>query len=52
MVSNIDNTGELWHHQFVHTNFGTLHHMSRLRMVDGLPLIQPPSDVCEGCIIG
>ena len=37
MVDKIDDTNKLWHQCLVHTNFGTLHHMSCLRMVDGFP---------------
>jgi hypothetical protein len=35
-----------------HTNFGTLRHMSHLQMVDDLPKIEPPSGVCEECMLG
>jgi hypothetical protein len=50
MVANVDNTSKLWHQCLGHTNFGTLCHMSCLRMADGLPQIEPPvvsmKDVC------
>jgi hypothetical protein len=52
MVANTNDTSKLWHQCLGHTNFGTLHYMSHLRMADGLPLIQPPSGVCEGCMLG
>jgi hypothetical protein len=35
-----------------HTNYGSLRHMSHLHLVEGLPQINPPSGVCEGCVMG
>jgi hypothetical protein len=52
MVANADNTSKLWHQCLGHTNFGSLQHMSHLQMVEDLPQIEPPSGVCEGCILG
>lgn len=36
----------------IHTNYESLRHMSCLRLAEGLPQINPPSGVCEGCVMG
>lgn len=42
----------LWHLRFGHLNFGGLNLLSRKGMVKGLPLIEKPDILCEGCILG
>eukprot|EP00253_Pinus_taeda_P029009 PITA_29009 len=42
----------LWHLRFGHLNFGGLNLLSRKEMVKGLPLIEKPDNLCEGCILG
>eukprot|EP00253_Pinus_taeda_P031014 PITA_31014 len=42
----------LWHLRFGHLNFGGLNLLSRKGMVIGLPLIEKPDSLCEGCILG
>eukprot|EP00253_Pinus_taeda_P001991 PITA_01991 len=42
----------LWHLRFGHLNFGGLNLLSRKGMVKGLPLIEKPGSLCEGCILG
>eukprot|EP00253_Pinus_taeda_P006095 PITA_06095 len=42
----------LWHLRFGHLNFGGLNLLSRKGMVRGLPLIEKPDNLCEGCILG
>eukprot|EP00253_Pinus_taeda_P006975 PITA_06975 len=42
----------LWHLRFGHLNFGGLNLLHRKRMVRGLPLIEKPDSLCEGCILG
>eukprot|EP00253_Pinus_taeda_P035154 PITA_35154 len=42
----------LWHLRFEHLNFGGLNLLHRKGMVKGLPLIEKPDSVCEGCILG
>eukprot|EP00253_Pinus_taeda_P033983 PITA_33983 len=42
----------LWHLTFGHLNFGGLNLLSRKGMVRGLPLIEKPDSLCEGCILG
>eukprot|EP00253_Pinus_taeda_P002234 PITA_02234 len=42
----------LWHLRFGHLNFGGLNLLRRKGMVKGLPLIEKPDSLCEGCILG
>lgn len=42
----------LWHLRFGHLNFGGLNLLHKKGMVKGLPLIEKPDSVCEGCILG
>eukprot|EP00253_Pinus_taeda_P036700 PITA_36700 len=46
------NENWLWHLRFGHLNFGGLNLLSRKGMVKGLPLIEKPDSLCEGCILG
>ncbi|XP_048131650.1 uncharacterized protein LOC125314188 [Rhodamnia argentea] len=48
----IDNPSWLWHLRFGHLNFGGLNMLSRKKMVYGLPHIDHPDQLCEGCVIG
>ena len=41
----------LWHLQFGHLNFGSLKLLSKKRMVRGLPCINHPNQLCEGCLL-
>eukprot|EP00253_Pinus_taeda_P012937 PITA_12937 len=41
----------LWHLRFGHLNFGGLNMLHRKGMVKGLPLIEKPDSLCEGCIL-
>ena len=42
----------LWHLRFGHLNFGGLELLSKKEMVKGLPCINHPNQVCEGCLLG
>eukprot|EP00253_Pinus_taeda_P003326 PITA_03326 len=42
----------LWHLRFGHLSFGGLNLLNRKGMVRGLPLIEKPDSLCEGCILG
>eukprot|EP00253_Pinus_taeda_P018528 PITA_18528 len=42
----------LWNLRFGHPNFGGLNLLHRKGMVKGLPLIEKPNSICEGCILG
>lgn len=41
----------LWHLRYGHLNFNGLRTLHQKQMVTGLPLINPPSRVCEECVI-
>lgn len=42
----------LWHCRFAHLNYNSLHTLSHIRMVKGLPLIEITKQVCEKCLVG
>ena len=42
----------LWNFRFGHLNFGGIKLLHTKNMVKGLPLIDKPDRVCEGCIFG
>ena len=42
----------LWHMRLGHLNFDGLKVMSKERMVKGLPFINHPNQLCEGCLFG
>ena len=42
----------LWHLRFGHLNFGGLELLSKKEMVKGLPCINHPDQLCEGCLLG
>lgn len=42
----------LWHMRYGHLNFGGLKLLSSKGMVRGLPLIDHPEQLCEGCLLG
>jgi hypothetical protein len=52
MVANVDDDSKLWHFRLGHINYGSLRHTSHLHLAEGLPQINPPSGVCEGCVMG
>ncbi|KAK9100717.1 hypothetical protein Scep_024147 [Stephania cephalantha] len=45
------NASWLWHLRFGHLNFGGLE-QSKKEMVKGLPRINHPDQLCEGCLVG
>lgn len=42
----------LWHLRFGHLNFDGLERLAKKEMVRGLPSINHPDQLCEGCLIG
>jgi hypothetical protein len=42
----------LWHLRFGHENFGRLKLLAQKKMVNGLPSINQPDQLCEGCLVG
>ena len=41
-----------WHIRYGHLNFGALKALGKKRMVNGLPIISHPNQLCEVCIFG
>lgn len=41
-----------WHTRFGHLNFPALQKLARNGLVRGLPELQSPGELCEGCLIG
>ncbi|GKV41340.1 hypothetical protein SLEP1_g48885 [Rubroshorea leprosula] len=56
MKSNILSVGDMLfsqkHLRFGHMNFGGLKATTSKRMVKGLPLVNQPDQLCEGCLLG
>ena len=50
--TEVQDESQLWHFIFGHLNFGGMNLLHRRNMVKGLPLIDRPERVCEGCIFG
>uniref|UniRef100_A0A2N9GX95 Uncharacterized protein n=1 Tax=Fagus sylvatica TaxID=28930 RepID=A0A2N9GX95_FAGSY len=42
----------LWHLRLGHLNFGGLKLLAKTKMVRGLPSIEHPNQLCEGCLFG
>uniref|UniRef100_A0A803P9Z5 GAG-pre-integrase domain-containing protein n=1 Tax=Cannabis sativa TaxID=3483 RepID=A0A803P9Z5_CANSA len=42
----------LWHLRFGHLNFGGLKLLEKKEIVRGLPCINQPDQLCEGCLLG
>ena len=42
----------LWHLRYGYLNYESLKLLSFKKMVNGLPVIKHPKEVCEGCVIG
>ena len=41
----------LWHSRFGHLSFHTLKEMSSKKLVEGLPTINIPSQLCQNCVV-
>jgi transposase InsO family protein len=50
-VSN-DMQNWIWHLRFGHLNFRYLNQLASKEMVKGLPKIEIPNKICDGCLIG
>lgn len=46
-----DEENWLWHKRFGHVNFKEIELMATKQMVQGLPKISQPKDVCTGCLM-
>lgn len=43
---------QLWHCRFGHLSFKGLQTLQQKGMVEGLPLLKPPSKLCKDCLVG
>ena len=52
MLAKANDPAWLWHFRYGHLNFNGLRTLHQKQMVTGLPMITPPSTVCEDCVVG
>ena len=52
LKANVQDDSWCWHMRFGHLNFEVLKSMGDKNMVDGIPLINHPNQLCEACILG
>ncbi|KAL4353370.1 hypothetical protein GQ457_06G022260 [Hibiscus cannabinus] len=52
MKTAIKDDSWLWHLRYEHLGFSGLKLLSKAKMVNGLPEINPPNQLCEACIKG
>lgn len=50
-MARCDNESWLWHSRLGHVNFKALRLMSTANMVYGMPKINQPNEICNGCLI-
>jgi hypothetical protein len=51
LLASMEDQGWLWHGRLGHVNFHALKQLADKEMVGGLPLIQKPDQVCQGCLV-
>ncbi|XP_070673185.1 uncharacterized protein [Malus domestica] len=51
LMAKKDDSSWLWHFRYSHLNFNGLRTLYQKQMVNGLPMITPPSQVCKECVI-
>lgn len=51
MLSKQDELSKLWHTRLGHVNYHALSLMNKERMVNGMPKITQPDEVCTGCLM-
>ncbi|XP_021830690.1 uncharacterized protein LOC110770778 [Prunus avium] len=52
VMAKEDDSSWLWHFRYGHLNFNGLRTLHQKQMVTSLPMITPPSKICEDCIVG
>jgi hypothetical protein len=51
LLTHDDESSTIWHERFGHLNFRYMQHISKHKLVDGLPDIRFSKGVCEGCVL-
>ncbi|KAH0781853.1 hypothetical protein KY290_001451 [Solanum tuberosum] len=52
LKANVQDVSWCWHMRFGHLNFEALKSMGAKNMVDGIPSINHPNQLCEACLLG
>lgn len=52
LLLRLDEAAWLWHARYRHLNFRSLQELGSREMVEGLPRIRGPEQVCDGCALG
>ena len=52
LKANVQDDSWCWHMRFGHLNFEALKSMGDKNMVDGIPSINHPNQLCEACLLG
>ncbi|KAL4341735.1 hypothetical protein GQ457_08G027600 [Hibiscus cannabinus] len=52
LKASVENEPWCWHMRFGHLNFGALKMLGEKKMVNGIPAISHPNQLCEACLLG
>ncbi|KAL4304010.1 hypothetical protein GQ457_10G012770 [Hibiscus cannabinus] len=52
LKASVENEAWCWHMRFGHLNFGALKMLEEKKMVNGIPTISHPNQLCEACLLG
>ncbi|KAL4376201.1 hypothetical protein GQ457_02G024740 [Hibiscus cannabinus] len=52
LKASVENEAWCWHMRFGHLNFGALKMLGEKKMVNGIPSISHPNQLCEACLLG
>ncbi|KAL4273099.1 hypothetical protein GQ457_13G010880 [Hibiscus cannabinus] len=52
LKASVENEAWYWHMRFGHLNFGALKMLGEKNMVNGIPTISHPNQLCEACLLG
>ncbi|KAL4361783.1 hypothetical protein GQ457_04G023210 [Hibiscus cannabinus] len=52
LKASMENEAWCWHMRFGHLNFGALKMLGEKKMVNGIPTISHPNQLCEACLLG
>jgi hypothetical protein len=52
LLTHVDESSRIWHERFGHFNFRYMQHLSKHKLVDGIPINHFSKGVCDGCVLG